>query len=399
MLNSKSLIINAGFKNQGYAVPTLLIIEQDTQTRKKLAQVAQRMGYSAISSPTPDEAKIKIERCSPAVILASKELIYAHHVELFALTDQRLSIWLVFSSSWPTTIRAEFQAYGCHTLYLDVDVISQQLDSLLTEPDALPKSESALDHLCGDSAAMQHLKQQIQKVAHTSLSVLLIGESGTGKELIAKAVHELSPRFNKPYVAVNCGAIPETLVESALFGHEKGSFTGADQQHAGVFEQTQDGTLFLDEITEMEAALQVRLLRVLENGEFYRVGGAEKLHAKARVVAATNVKPEHALAERKLRLDLYYRLAVLPLYVPSLHERRDDIPLLVDHFLMQLGTEFGEAKTPTTEALDYLQNKPWPGNVRQLKNELSRAYVLSDGCKIDEPSFHLLSTPNLDHFA
>ncbi len=212
---------------------------------------------------------------------------------------------------------------------------------------------------------------------------------------MAHAIHKLSNRHTQPYIAINCGAIPETLIESELFGHEKGSFTGADRQRMGVFEQSQNGTLFLDEVTEMEPALQVRLLRVLETGEYYRVGGTQKLLTRARVIAATNVEPEEALKEGKLRLDLYYRLAVLPLYIPALRERIEDIPILADCFLTALAEELGEYKQLTAEAISYLQTQQWPGNIRQLRNEVSRAYVLTDGSTIGIASFNVYPKPNV----
>lgn len=360
---------------------TLLLIEQDSSVSEQLKTVAQHSGYTVICASNADEAALKIKRSSPAVILANKELIY-HHTRLFAIAPHHQSIWLVFSQSWPNAVREQFQQLRCQILPLEHDKINEALRaSAAPAPD---QSSCVLASLCGESPAMRKLKDQIRKMARTPLSVFLIGDTGTGKELIAQAIHRLSPRRDKPFIAINCGAIPETLIESEFFGHEKGAFTGAEQQRLGVFELCGDGTLFLDEVTEMDAALQVRLLRVLETGEFYRVGGSEKHQTKARVIAATNLHPKQAIDQAKLRKDLYYRLCVLPMYVPALADRQEDIALLAQHFLNQLSEEFGSQKSLSDEALHYLQHKAWPGNIRQLRNELSRAYVLSDSQTIEK---------------
>jgi two-component system, NtrC family, response regulator HydG len=232
--------------------------------------------------------------------------------------------------------------------------------------------------LFGSSAPMRELYRQIERVARTDASVLIIGESGTGKELIAKTIHECSLRRERPFIPVNCGAIPANLVEAELFGHEKGSFTGAIAQHIGYFEHASTGTVFLDEVTEMSAEMQVKLLRVLETSAFHRVGGNELVHVDMRVVAATNRDPEVAVGEGRFREDLLYRLAVVLIRVPPLRERGDDVELLARHFLDELNRSGNTSKTFSRRALDIVRGYQWPGNVRELRNTIHRAYIMSD---------------------
>jgi two-component system, NtrC family, response regulator AtoC len=214
--------------------------------------------------------------------------------------------------------------------------------------------------------------------------VFITGESGSGKEVVAQTVHDLSRRRKQPFLAVNCGAISPNLIESEIFGHEKGSFTGADRQHLGFFERASGGTLFLDEVTEMPLELQVKLLRVLETGRFMRVGSTQGIEADVRVIAATNRVPLQAVAQGKLREDLMYRLNVFPIELPPLRDRLSDVPLLAEHFLAQIGSREGQTKRFTPGALMRLQAHHWPGNVRELRNAVQRAYVMAAGEVIDE---------------
>lgn len=237
----------------------------------------------------------------------------------------------------------------------------------------------------GSSPTMERLYQQIERVAATDATVLLVGESGTGKELIAKAIHQVSPRNKEAFVAVNCGAIPTHLMEAALFGHEKGSFTGAVRQHIGYFEHASRGTLFLDEITEMPVDMQVKLLRVLESGTFLRVGGDEEVKVDVRLVAATNRDLEAAVRQGQLREDLMYRLAVFPVRIPPLRERSTDIELMAQQFLQELNEKELTNKTFSRSSLEVIRSYSWPGNVRELKNVVQRAFILStDMLNIEE---------------
>ena len=230
---------------------------------------------------------------------------------------------------------------------------------------------------------MLEVYKQVAHAADSAAPVLIVGESGVGKELVARAIHGNSKRAREPFVAINCGAIADTLLESELFGHQRGSFTGAVADHKGVFEQAGGGTVLLDEIGDTTAALQVRLLRVLEEGEVRPVGGTRPLHISARVIAATNRPLEQAVAESRFRQDLYYRLSVIVIRVPPLRERRADIPLLIGSFLEDACKRAGQRKVLSAEALDALMGHTWPGNVRELRNAIERLVVSSRGPLIE----------------
>lgn len=233
-----------------------------------------------------------------------------------------------------------------------------------------------ISNIIGNCTAMQTVFREIRQVAGTEATVMIQGESGTGKELIARALHDLSDRSGGPFIAVNLGALPETLLESELFGHEKGSFSGASRQKPGCFEQAARGTLFLDEVTEMPAKSQVDLLRVLESRQFTRVGGEELLHSDVRIVSATNKSVQELIEDGTFREDLYYRLNVIPIHVPSLRQRREDIPLLVEHFLRHFCERHQRPmKRFTSDAMVTLVHAHWPGNVRQLRNVMERLVV------------------------
>jgi DNA-binding NtrC family response regulator len=233
--------------------------------------------------------------------------------------------------------------------------------------------------LVGSSPVLQHVYDLIQRVAPSQASVMLTGESGTGKELAAETIHRLSRRREGPFLAVNCGAISETIIESELFGHEKGSFTGAERARRGYFEQANGGTVLLDEVTEMPIELQVKLLRVLETGTILRVGGSETIPVDVRVIAATNRDPSAAVRDNVLREDLYYRLNVFPIHLPPLRERGKDVELLAEYFLAGVNVREESDKRLSPEARQALRVYPWPGNVRELKNAVERAAILADG--------------------
>ncbi|MDB5824678.1 MAG: transcriptional regulator [Herminiimonas sp.] len=235
---------------------------------------------------------------------------------------------------------------------------------------------------CGDlygaSAPMQQLFRLMTRVAPTGANVLIHGESGTGKEVVASEIHRMSREKDKPFVALNCGAISPNLIEAELFGHERGSFTGAVRMHKGCFERANGGTLFLDELTEMSMEMQVKLLRVLETGRFCRVGADEEVQVKVRVIAATNRDPQKAVDDGLLRNDLFYRLAVFPIAMPTLRERGDDIELLARLFLTRMNQEEKTRKMFSRASRRFMQEYPWPGNVRELKNMVYRAFILAD---------------------
>jgi len=247
--------------------------------------------------------------------------------------------------------------------------------------------------IIGKSRAMQDVYRTIEKVAATDSSVLIYGESGTGKELIARAIHKLSPRKDKPFIRVNCSALVETLLESELFGHEKGAFTGAMKRKKGRFELAHQGSIFLDEIGDISSNMQLKLLRVLQEREFERVGSEETLQVDVRILAATNKNLSELVQQGKFREDLFYRLHVIPVYLPPLRERKDDIPLLVNHFIKKLTAELNKPDKQITEAaMERLTSYPWPGNIRELENLLERAIVLSDRNVIDLRDLPILQT-------
>ena len=272
-----------------------------------------------------------------------------------------------------------------HALLIDDD---KAITNTLDAPPVQLRNGNYFGCLLGISAAMQKVYVQIERVAPTSATVFLTGESGTGKELVARSLHDLSRRRAHPFIAVNCGAISPQLIESELFGHEKGCFTGALREHKGYFERANGGTLFLDEITEMPPELQVKLLRVLESSTFMRVGSVREIENNVRVIAATNRIPEAAVADGKLREDLLYRLQVFPLSLPPLRQREQDVALLANAYLDELNLAECSAKTFAPDALVLLQNYHWPGNVRELRNAIHRAYILADD-QIDAKSFAL----------
>jgi two-component system response regulator PilR (NtrC family) len=238
-------------------------------------------------------------------------------------------------------------------------------------------ARNSLDNIIGASSAMEKLKQTIRTVAPTGSTVVIFGESGTGKELVARAVHDCSPRAGEPFISINCGAFPETLLESELFGYVKGAFTGATQNKRGLFETANGGTVFLDEISEMSLAMQVKLLRVLQERVIRPVGGTHEIAIDVRLIAATNKDLQNMVAEKTFREDLYYRISVIPITVPPLRERREDIPLLAHHFLKKYGPAAGKSiHRVAKKALETLADYEWPGNVRQLENTVERAVAM-----------------------
>ena len=282
---------------------------------------------------------------------------------------------------------AHSQEFGnaCHVVAVDMPPASAASS---IRHDARPGRLQRLGALYGACTAMQRLFQTIGRLGPSDVTVMILGESGSGKELVAQAIHQLSARSRKAFVAVNCGALPENLIESELFGHERGSFTGAARTHRGCFERADGGTLFLDEVTEMPVDMQVRLLRVLETGRFCRVGGDQEITASVRVIAASNRDLGQAVAEGRLREDLMYRLCVIPLPVPPLRDREADALLLAEMFLAELNDAHGTDKTYTLQARARIAAFSWPGNVRELKNVIHRGYVLSDDeVEVDVPDF------------
>lgn len=285
-----------------------------------------------------------------------------------------------------------------YNLNLISDALSDFFDQLtVSKVNAQQVESSNMDQfglLVGSSSAMYELCRTIRKIAPSSANVLITGESGTGKELVANTIHMASTRSERPFVAINCGALSPELVDSELFGHIKGAFTGAHKDHQGVFQQAEGGTLFLDEVTEMPLAHQVKLLRVLETGEYRPVGSSQTLKSNVRILAASNRDPLQAINDEMFREDLYFRLAHLPIRVPPLRDRGDDIVGLAKHFLAYRNAQDKQMKNIANETLDIIAKYPWPGNVRELKHSLERAFILAEDTILPE---HLILDAEAQH--
>ena len=364
-------------------MPHLLITDDEPTIRELLAEIAVGEGYTVAVAANIRQARIEIERQRPDMVLLDMMLPDGDGIE-FWKSLELVDTQVVFITGH-SSIDSAIDALRCGAVdYLRKPVSLHRVRALLSELKSLlheapkPGSNDCFVKMIGKSRPMQLLRARIEKVAPTRATVLLVGESGTGKELAAEAIHLASPRHNKPFMPVNCGAISPNLIESELFGHEKGSFTGADRQHKGYFERAQGGTLLLDEITEMSVELQVRLLRVLETGCFMRVGTNSEIPVDVRVIAATNFNPEQAVSNGTLREDLYYRLCVFPLELPPLREREGDVVLLAEHFLQELNEESHTRKSFAPDAMKAIQEYSWPGNIRELRNYVYRSYILAD---------------------
>jgi two-component system, NtrC family, response regulator AtoC len=368
-----------------------LIVDDDIHSSAALSALVAEERFTVAAAHTLHDARRQLALQPPDIVLLDMTLPDGNGLDLFddsALLAQSQVVLVTGQASQDMSRQARSAgAADC----LVKPIAAEQLRAMLARvmrPAAWQTDTATLEvewarsgrfgHLWGRSAPMRRVIHQITRVAGTQVSVLISGESGTGKELVARTLHDLSRRGKQPFLAVNCGAISPNLMESEVFGHEKGSFTGADRLHRGFFEQAQGGTLFLDEITEMPPALQVKLLRVLESGGYMRVGGATPLTADVRVIAATNRDPLRAVAEGQLREDLLYRLNVFPIVMPPLRERLDDVALLAGHFLTDIGKSEGHVRRLSPAALARLQTYRWPGNVRELRNAIQRAYVMSD---------------------
>jgi DNA-binding NtrC family response regulator len=373
-----------------------LIVDDDVDSASTLREFVASTHYTVSVAHTLRDARRQIALHQPDVVLLDLQLPDGNGMELFEdgqLLAQSEVVLITGHASLETSVQAlRLGAADYLVKPVSLKHLSSVLSRLMKPAELQAKAQDLASGLAaeghfgplwGRSPPMLRIYEQISRVAGTSVTVFVTGESGTGKELVAQTVHELSRRRARPFLPVNCGAISPNLIESEIFGHEKGSFTGADRQHQGFFERANGGTLFLDEITEMPLDLQVKLLRVLETGRFMRVGSTQSLEADVRVIAATNRSPQQAVATGKLREDLLYRLNVFPIETPPLRQRPSDIPLLAEYFLEAIGAKEGRKKQFTAEALQRLQRQPWPGNVRELRNAVQRAYVMALGTSID----------------
>jgi two-component system, NtrC family, response regulator AtoC len=371
-------------------MPHALAVDDDPNFLLALSELIQGQGFTTHTACTLRDARSQITHRAPDVVLVDLFLPDGSGIDLLKDLGQGTAATVVLMTGYAdveTAVQAlRLGASDYLTKPLDIGRLKEILAGVGWEEPAgqeaapVPKAyrASGLGLMLGASPAMLELYEMLDRVAPTDAPVLLIGESGTGKDLAAQTVHLLSRRSKASFLPLNCGAISPTLIESELFGHEQGSFTGAERRHKGYFERAHQGTLFLDEITEMPVDLQVKLLRVLETGQVMRTGGDKLIDVDVRVVAATNRDPLQAVRDGKMREDLLYRLQVFPVDMPPLRDRTGDVELLAAHFLGQLNERHGTAKEWTAEALERLRSYSWPGNVRELKNVVHRAYIMAD---------------------
>ena len=385
---------------------TVWIVDDDRSIRWVLEKALQQEGMSTQSFDSADSVLSRLARQQPDVIISDIRMPGASGLDLLAqLREQfpRLPVIIMTAHSDLESAVASYQGGAFEYLPKPFDVdeavslvkrAAQHAQEQLAQ--AAPAELARTPEIIGEAPAMQEVFRAIGRLSHSNITVLINGESGTGKELVAHALHRHSPRAASPFIALNMAAIPKDLMESELFGHEKGAFTGAANQRRGRFEQADGGTLFLDEIGDMPADTQTRLLRVLADGEFYRVGGHTPVKVDVRIIAATHQNLENLVQAGKFREDLFHRLNVIRIHIPRLADRREDIPALACHFLARAAQELAvEPKLLKPETEDYLKNLPWPGNVRQMENTCRWITVMASGREvhIDDLPPELLSQP------
>jgi DNA-binding NtrC family response regulator len=374
-------------------VPRILVVDDDADTCTFLEELLESPDRQFVSVQDPEAALMKIRHDAFDLLISDINLNAPRSgLDLLRRFKADHGAPVVLISGFGTletaieAVRAgAFDYISKPFVIADVKrIVDRALEqgARLAEPPAETPA-SPVGSLIGRTAPMLEVYKQVAHAADSSAPVLIVGESGSGKELVARAIHSHSKRAREPFVGINCGAIADTLLESELFGHQRGAFTGAVSDHKGVFEQAGGGTVLLDEIGDTTAALQVRLLRVLEEGEVRPVGGNRSVRVSARVIAATNMPLEQAVTEGRFRQDLYYRISVIVIRVPPLRDRRADIPLLIGSFLEDACQRAGQRKVLSTGALDALLRHTWPGNVRELRNTIERLVVSSRGSLIE----------------
>jgi DNA-binding NtrC family response regulator len=372
----------------------VLIVDDDAEGREALAELTARWGYDVVSAADGAEALRRAIEWHPDVILT--DLVMPNMDGLWLLRALRAEL-----PACPVVLLT-----GRGSIQIAVQAIKEGAWDFIEKPLEVPRLRIVLERalekketmremqllrrrlaalapgtdVVGSGPAMQKVFELVKKVAPSGASVVIGGESGTGKEVVARAIHNLSPRKDRPFVALNCSAIPATLIESELFGHERGAFTGADQRRLGCFELAHGGTLFLDEIGELPSELQAKFLRVLEERRIRRLGGRVEVEVDVRVLCATNRDLKEEIRRGRFREDLFFRLGVFSVALPPLRERREDIPLLAHHFIEKFNAETGKhVQGLTPQALEVLQGYAWPGNIRELRNTVERAMILADG--------------------
>jgi DNA-binding NtrC family response regulator len=376
----------------------VLIVEDEENERSGLAELVSSWGYEANTAADGQEGYAKITAWSPSIVITDLKMPRMGGIELLEriASDRQTVAVIVVTAQGTIDSAVQAMRVGAYD-YVTKPIDTSRLRTIMQNASALLGTRAELEvtrrklrdtgslgSLVGPSKKMQEIFRLIELVAPSTASVLITGASGTGKELVARTIHELSPRRPKPFVAINCAAIPETLIESEIFGHEKGAFTGALERRTGCFELAEGGTLLLDEIGEMPVATQAKLLRVLEDRKLRRLGSKVETSVDVRVLAATNKVPEDAVAHGELRNDLYYRLNVFNIHMPPLRDHREDLADLVQTLLAEMNAKHGRRVATVSEAvLNAFRNYTWPGNVRELRNTLERAVIVCEGPVIE----------------
>ena len=389
----------------------VMIVDDEEGIRETLSGILEDEGYESITASSGEEAVKKAKEVIPDVVLLDvwlpgmdgiqtlQELKVSHPVLPVIIISGHANIEIAVKAT-------KMGAYDLLEKPLSIEKVLLAVDralekrSLELENKMLRENLLRKCRMIGDSAKIKQLKEQIKMAAQSNSRVMILGESGAGKELVAQLLHETSSRSGGPFIEMNCAAIPQELIESELFGHERGSFTGAFERKKGKFELADNGTLFLDEIGDMSLQTQAKVLRVLETQEFQRVGGSKNIKVDVRIISATNKDLAEEVKKGNFREDLYFRLNVIPIKVPSLRERLDDIPALVDNFLDLFATEYGQQKKEITEdAVKMLQKHSWPGNIRELKNVLERLVIMTPSRTITAGDMFMPDSPGSDYFS
>ncbi|MBK8089322.1 MAG: sigma-54-dependent Fis family transcriptional regulator [Chitinophagaceae bacterium] len=381
---------------------SILIIDDEKAIRKTLGEILSYEGYQIDDAENGEEGLKRIKEKNYDVVLCDIKMPKVDGLEFLEKARESNPDLPIIMISGHGTIETAVEAVkkGAFDYVAKPPDLNRLLitirnamdkQSLVTETKVLKRKVSKVQEMIGDSIALKKIKDTIDKVAPTDARVLITGENGSGKELVARWMHEKSNRSNGPIVEVNCAAIPGELIESELFGHEKGSFTSAIKQRIGKFEQANGGTLFLDEIGDMSLNAQAKVLRALQESKITRVGGEKDITVDVRVIAATNKDLLKEVEAKNFRLDLYHRLSVIIIHVPSLNERREDIPLLTDHFLQQVADDYGQAKKAIDKnAIEALQKHNWSGNIREFRNVIERLVILSGKTITEEDVFNFV---------
>ena len=375
---------------------TILVVDDEPGIIAMLSGLLKDEGYAVVTADSGREALNQIKRTRIDLVMLDLRLPDLDGLEVLRrirFDDVNLPVIMISAHGTISTaveatklgaydfIEKPFESAIERLLLVIEHALNEQ--KLKQENINLRRELSEKYEMVGEGKAMEFLYKQIMKIAPSNGRVLITGETGTGKELAARAIHQNSKRADGPFIKVNCAAIPEELIESELFGHEKGSFTGAISTQVGKFEQAHRGTLFLDEIGDMSLSTQAKVLRTLQENEIQRVGGKDIIEVDVRVIAATNKRLEREMEEGRFREDLFYRINVIPLHIPPLRERKEDIPLLVNHFIQQFCRENGKRmKSISPEALELLKRHDWPGNVRELRNIIERMIIVAEGDEI-----------------